>query len=114
MPTSEKVAALKDLFNKANQGHVFSFFDSLPEAEQESLYKDLVAIDPVYCNNIFKKATSGDPNADTSLSPLPEAAFDSTMDALPAKIKAWYDAGMKLIAQGKVGVILMAGGQGTR
>ncbi|KAJ5300511.1 uncharacterized protein N7443_005513 [Penicillium atrosanguineum] len=46
--------------------------------------------------------------------PLPESATASILDSDPADIKRWYDAGLKQVAENKVAVVLMAGGQGTR
>ena len=36
------------------------------------------------------------------------------LDASPAQIEEWRQVGLKAIANGEVGVLLMAGGQGTR
>ncbi|CAO3595753.1 unnamed protein product [Absidia cylindrospora] len=46
--------------------------------------------------------------------PLSEQVFDSVLKASPSSLKHWETLGLTLIAQGKVAVVLMAGGQGTR
>ena len=46
--------------------------------------------------------------------PLPKSLIDSTINAHPSKISKWRVTGLDLISKGKVGVILLAGGQGTR
>jgi UDP-N-acetylglucosamine/UDP-N-acetylgalactosamine diphosphorylase len=58
------------------------------------------------------KAT--DEGKDSGLTPLPESATASILDSNATDINKWYESGLDLIAENKVGVILMAGGQGTR
>ncbi|KAI8904842.1 nucleotide-diphospho-sugar transferase, partial [Gorgonomyces haynaldii] len=105
--------ALEQKYQQAGQGQVFQFKDSLSQTEKEQLQKTLSSIDIDRCNRIFKTATTAPPNSNASVSPLPDAAFDSTISN-PEKVKHWREIGLKLIAQNKVGVILLAGGQGTR
>jgi UDP-N-acetylglucosamine/UDP-N-acetylgalactosamine diphosphorylase len=53
-------------------------------------------------------------NQSVLLAPLPEECFDSILEASSDKVNEWQSIGLKQIAQNKVGVILLAGGQGTR
>ena len=108
------ISALKDKYTKAGQGHVFQFYDGLADEQKKHLVEQLQRTDPEFCNQIFKTATAPLANQDTSLAPLPEASFDSTMTASPEKLKAWHAAGMKAIADSHAAVLLLAGGQGTR
>ncbi|RKO99844.1 hypothetical protein CXG81DRAFT_27412 [Caulochytrium protostelioides] len=107
---------LKPLYEAAGQGHVFTFWDSLAQNERTQLISALQDIDPARVNAIFKKATA--PNAGASASgavePVPPESVQSTLKAPAASIQAWRQAGMKAIAEGKLAVILLAGGQGTR
>jgi UDP-N-acetylglucosamine/UDP-N-acetylgalactosamine diphosphorylase len=48
------------------------------------------------------------------MEPLPDSAMASILDSRNDEIQKWYESGLELIAENKVGVILMAGGQGTR
>lgn len=113
--TPEKVAALKARFEAAGQSHVFAFWEQLSEAEKTGLYSQLSSIDPKYCNDIFAKATGAGTDGDTALAPLPESVVASVVGAGDGEqAKSWHAQGMALIAKGQVGVILMAGGQGTR
>lgn len=115
---SSRLANLQAKYDKAGQGHVFTFYDSLSSTEQETLVRHLETIDVERVNRIFKTSTtvtvpSGD-KTEGILAPLPDSAFDSLLKADSAKSAAWEEAGLKLLAQNKVGVILLAGGQGTR
>ncbi|KAI8591038.1 nucleotide-diphospho-sugar transferase [Geranomyces variabilis] len=107
---------LRKTFTAAGQGHVFQFWDILSAAEREELVANLSRIDVDRINRIYRKAMDTPPKASTAkLAPLPEAAFASTLlESNAAKVKAWEEKGLRLIAENKVGVILLAGGQGTR
>ncbi|KAK3823094.1 MAG: nucleotide-diphospho-sugar transferase [Benniella sp.] len=105
-------------YQAAGQGHLLTFYDDLPEDKQESLLKQLHALDVERANRIHRKATTCPSpllnNQSVLLGPLPEECFDSTLEASPEKIEQWQNEGLKQISKNKVGVILLAGGQGTR
>ncbi|KAJ3080331.1 UDP-N-acetylglucosamine pyrophosphorylase [Quaeritorhiza haematococci] len=112
---------LKDEFEKGGQGHVFKFYDSLTQDQKDSLLASLRGINVTRVNSIFNKAVSSVPTtgsdgaaAPADVKPLPAESFDSVISADKAKVAKWRETGLKLIAENKVAVILLAGGQGTR
>ncbi|KAI9334408.1 nucleotide-diphospho-sugar transferase [Obelidium mucronatum] len=108
-------ATLRQLFTDAGQGHVFQYFETLTVEEKAKLLAQLNDIDVDRCNRIFAKATTAGPHDHDAFDPLPDSSFCSTLDAdKAADVEQWRKDGVKLIAQGKVAVILLAGGQGTR
>ncbi|ORY53534.1 nucleotide-diphospho-sugar transferase [Rhizoclosmatium globosum] len=105
---------LRATFTNAGQGHVFQYFDTLSSEGKASLLAQLADIDVDRCNRIFAKATSPQ-TCSNSIEPLPADSFSSTINPSEVdSIKDWRATGLKLIAEGKVAVILLAGGQGTR
>ncbi|KAJ9152060.1 UDP-N-acetylglucosamine pyrophosphorylase [Pleurostoma richardsiae] len=117
LPSSEEVAALKEKYTQAGQGQVFTFYDSLSSADQAQLFHQLSGFDPVRINELADKAlhpAPTDEKKEATLEPLPESASASIMDSDPADLDGWYRQGLALVAQNKVAVVLMAGGQGTR
>ncbi|KAF9270661.1 nucleotide-diphospho-sugar transferase [Marasmius fiardii PR-910] len=110
--------SLKSRYEKAGQGHLLTFWPQLNKNEQKALADQLDALDIERVNRIYEKAVSSekeakDPNkVAVSIEPLPEGASESVMNA--AKAKEWRQIGLEAIARGEVGVLLMAGGQGTR
>ncbi|KAJ3319911.1 UDP-N-acetylglucosamine pyrophosphorylase [Boothiomyces sp. JEL0866] len=103
---------VKQKLSEHGQGHLLDFYDSLDTEKKQALINNVKDLNLARINQIFKTATSAKPTS-KNVSPLPKDAFDSTLyDA--QKTKSWYDKGLSLIAQNKVAVILLAGGQGTR
>ncbi|KAG9314107.1 nucleotide-diphospho-sugar transferase [Chiua virens] len=109
----------RNRYQAAGQGHLFTFWSKLTDAEQEALTRQLDGIDVERVNRVYNKATSSesktaDPGSVAdSIEPLPAGASES-VSADPAKATEWKQIGLRAIANGQVGVLLMAGGQGTR
>ncbi|KAJ6502682.1 nucleotide-diphospho-sugar transferase [Mycena vulgaris] len=104
-------------YEAAGQAHLLKFWDILSTSEQKSLADQLDALDIERVNRIFKKAVSAEaeaaaPGTHDPIEPLPKDASDSVKS--DGKEKEWRAIGLEAIANGTVGVLLMAGGQGTR
>lgn len=117
-PSDEELKELREKYAKADQEHVFAFYDELSTTEKGSLYERLSTIDPEYINQITHSALnptrSSDEEGKANLEPLPESATASILDSKQEEIESWYSLGLDLVAKGQVAVVLMAGGQGTR
>ena len=120
-PDDEEVKQLQEKYKAAGQSQVFKFWDELNNGEKAALFGQLQRMDPEHVNEITKRALnpneseaekgkSGDPK----LEPLPDSATSSVMDSKDDDLRTWYDKGLELVAENKVAVVLMAGGQGTR
>jgi UDP-N-acetylglucosamine/UDP-N-acetylgalactosamine diphosphorylase len=107
--------SLKRRYTKAGQGHLLTFWDQLSQEQQRELYDQLREMDIERVNQIFKKTMLASENkSEIQVAPLPDDVFDTVQAASPETIKRWNDTGLQLISEGKIAVILMAGGQGTR
>ena len=124
-PSEEEVKQLQEKYKAAGQEQVFQFWDELNNGEKAALYGQLQGMDPEHVNEITTRATkpSGSEGseaenkggeAEAKLEPLPDSATSSVMDSKDDDLRAWYDRGLELVAENKVAVVLMAGGQGTR
>jgi UDP-N-acetylglucosamine/UDP-N-acetylgalactosamine diphosphorylase len=112
----ESIDDLRRRYEAAGQGHLFTFWAKLSEEEQESLATQLETIDIQRVNRIYNNAISSESRSagrQDPIDPLPQEASDSAVGA-PEKEKEWRSVGLSAIARGEVGVLLMAGGQGTR
>jgi UDP-N-acetylglucosamine/UDP-N-acetylgalactosamine diphosphorylase len=116
-PTEEELKKLKEKYTEAKQDHVFQYWDELADPEKAELFQQLQDIDPEHVNEISEKALNPpkeDEDKKAEVEPLPEDATASILNASAEDIAAWNEDGLKLIGDNKVGVVLMAGGQGTR
>ena len=115
-PDQEELKALRQKYEHAEQEHVFTFYDDLDTEGKASLFEQLSGFDPNRMNVLADKALHPPKASDQtpSINPLPESATASLLDSADEEKEKWYKKGLDLIAQNKVAVVLMAGGQGTR
>ncbi|KAF9310900.1 UDP-N-acetylglucosamine pyrophosphorylase [Podila horticola] len=116
MPEISRFETLRLRYNFAGQGHVFTFWDQLSPSDQETLLDQLESLDPAALNTIYKQATTASKNTAiiSDLSPLGKDQVQSALTATPGQKQEWNTLGLDAIAENKVAVILLAGGQGTR
>lgn len=116
--TESDITTLRANFEAAGQGHVLNFWETLTSEQQHVFYNQLVDLDVTRVNDIYETAVKGAAataaSQGTFAEPLPTDVTDSVLTAGASKVEEWTTLGLKLIAEGKVAVILMAGGQGTR
>ena len=117
-PGTDQVKELRQKYEKAGQEQVFAFYDSLDSSGKAQLYEQLSDFDPDHINELANKVLHPQQDEATtrapSIEPLPASATSSVLDSKEDDLKQWYEQGLDLIAENKVGVVLMAGGQGTR
>ncbi|CAG8542295.1 9091_t:CDS:2 [Acaulospora colombiana] len=114
MPTQAELESLKQRYAAAGQEHLFTFYEELEPEQQAALFNQLEKLDIERVNNIFKTSINASTNQQQNLESLPDDVFDTVLEGDEGKIEGWRNKGLSAIAQNKVGVILMAGGQGTR
>lgn len=117
-PSESDLKELREKYEKADQDHVFAFYDELDVEGKASLFEQLQTFDPDHINVLADKAInppkSSEDKQEPSIEPLPESATASLLDSKSEDTEKWYNTGLGLIANNKVAVVLMAGGQGTR
>ena len=102
----------KEILERDGQGHVLKFWDRLSPAQRAGLLEQIGSIDTETVARIraMLKAEGGKEAATAagSLTPAPVVSLDEAGQAVARA------AGEQALRDGKVGVILVAGGQGTR
>lgn len=114
------LAKLQEKYEAAGQSQVFNFLSQLNATQKENLVQQLAGIDIERVNRVYTRAIEAekafnDPNVqEGAIEPLPAESCDSTVGSSGSKVAAWREAGLDAISKGQVGLLLMAGGQGTR
>jgi UDP-N-acetylglucosamine/UDP-N-acetylgalactosamine diphosphorylase len=112
MPQSVK--EIKTKLEKYEQEHLFAFWEQLEHAEKKSLIAQIEMIDfaliEQFKNLVTKEHLAYDPE---ELAPAPFFPLDRTPEQQD-KAKKARDKGCALLKEGKIGAIMVAGGQGSR
>ena len=97
------------ILKKYGQEHLLNHFDTLDEDKKEELLKQIESIDFEMVNSLYKNADK----IDTSGDEISHMEYSDKFK-LNGKYKDYEDIGRKTIKEGKLAVVTMAGGQGTR
>ncbi|XP_063234175.1 UDP-N-acetylhexosamine pyrophosphorylase [Bacillus rossius redtenbacheri] len=100
------------------QEHLVRFWGELSEAEREQLCADVRAVDVAEVVEYFRRtqetSRTDQQKLDDRMKPIPPHIHGSAVRSGPREIAAYEAEGLLQVSRGKVGVLLMAGGQGTR
>jgi len=112
------ITSLRQELAKYNQEHLLQFWDTLTAREQEKLYQDLSMLNIEEVTKFFAN-TKGDSSQqecklDDRLQPVPQDVYGAVVRTDNEKLQYYRDLALEQMSQGKVGVLLLAGGQGTR
>ncbi|CAL8106761.1 unnamed protein product [Calicophoron daubneyi] len=117
MSTESRVPALLGLAKKYGQEHIFKFWDELNSSQQDTLEKCLKDFDFQSIPRLFKTPSKIPRNLEDRLKP-PERDICGSLAELRLKnsalLEKYVQTGLKAVHEGKVAVLLLAGGQGTR
>ncbi|GME77570.1 unnamed protein product [Ambrosiozyma monospora] len=108
---------IKEAYIQAGQGHLFKYWDELSEEEQSSFLDQLSKLSnpSKFLSDVSQAIQfSANNSASRKLSPLPASSYTSNLDVDSKTLHQWTEFGYEQLKQNKVGIILMAGGQGTR
>lgn len=107
------IAEVRQLLEQNGQAHVLRFWDRLDDAARKTLLDQIRLIDFPLMNRLIREWVLSSPPPETfmRIEPVPTipVADGSRSDAREA-----WDAGEAALAAGRVGLLLVAGGQGTR
>ena len=106
----------KELYKKVadfGQEHIFRFWDKLTEKEQNHLLNQLQKIDFELMTNLAQKWIFSSPATEVFQQIVPIPVIPLRGVEHPTEQEA-YQYGEEMLRKGKVGIFLVAGGQGTR
>ncbi len=111
---SERESKARSLLQAQQQEHVFKFFDSLSNEEQDSLLTQVESIDFELLDKLSKKIqTETSDQESLTLEPAPIITLPNDEKSLDQH-EAARKHGEELIRSGKVAAFVVAGGQGSR
>lgn len=109
---------LKTKLEKYNQEQLLIFWNELNDDERKLLCDDIDELNLEEVNLFFERATASleenDAKLDDRLKPVPESQYMSISRTDKTLLRQYEEKGLQQIAESRVGVLLMAGGQGTR
>ncbi|XP_056875444.1 UDP-N-acetylhexosamine pyrophosphorylase-like protein 1 [Takifugu flavidus] len=104
--------------DRAGQAHVLQFWPELCEQDRERFLQELSVLHleglEEHCSAAAKAADSPSSSLDQHIEPFPPQSIGSMTRSDPECLREWEKLGMLKISQNQVGVLLLAGGQGTR
>eukprot|EP00092_Neocalanus_flemingeri_P002057 GFUD01002196.1.p1 GENE.GFUD01002196.1~~GFUD01002196.1.p1 ORF type:complete len:491 (+),score=139.43 GFUD01002196.1:105-1577(+) len=112
-----KMEAMKESLARHGQEHVLTWWEELDNAGKEQLVKDLSDVDLEEMTDMYQKTCGDDvgPGRDmSSMEPVDPSLCESIVSSSPAQLSLYRDAALLAAGAGQVGVLLLAGGQGTR
>lgn len=111
------LADLQKRLADCGQSHVLRFWDQLDDDERDSFLKQLQTINFENSIKLFHKAMKSIgtiQRLDERMKPIPETQFESEESCDAETLKRYRDIGLREIGEGRVAVLLLAGGQGSR
>lgn len=109
---------LKNVLTKYKQQHLLRFWEKLSQEQKQDLLRDLrdINVEEVcsYFDRAVKTLEESQEKLDDRMKPIPSEASGSVLKGTKEELEAYRHEGFRLISEGKVGVLLLAGGQGTR
>jgi len=108
---------MQHLLAEAHQSHLIQFWGELKDEDKSHLITDLSDIDFHQVNQNFSKTQESQSRGkclDASMEPIPPESFGSALRCDGETLEMYEEVGLRAVAKGQVGVILLAGGQGTR
>lgn len=108
----------KTLLTSCNQQHLLKYWDELNDEEKDILLNDIKHLNVPEACEYFKSANlyskQAQAQSDSSIQPVPQHVYGSHQASSSEKLQSYRKIGLEEISKGHIGVILLAGGQGTR
>ncbi|XVF00478.1 hypothetical protein REPUB_Repub04eG0004400 [Reevesia pubescens] len=112
-PTSPPQALLERL-KDYGQEDVFALWDELSPDERHLLVNDIQSLDLSRIDRIIRCSLRSQGLPVAAIEPVPESWLSSVEERTMEERERWWKMGLKSISEGKLAVLLLSGGQGTR
>lgn len=107
----DKLSQVKDILQKYHQEHLIQFYDELTPEQRKFLLKQILTTDFEEIANLYEMSKFNVLDTTEEIEPLPYVVKASLLED---EIQQFSHIGENVISSGKMGVITLAGGQGSR
>ncbi|OCT66956.1 UDP-N-acetylhexosamine pyrophosphorylase-like protein 1 [Xenopus laevis] len=121
MEPTGSVESRRQRAEDSGQWQLFRFWDELSPVEKEALLDQLEMLEPrelkehcLRAQEAYVRDISAPQRLDDTMQPVPSLLLGSVRHSSTGELDSWERQGFHQIAQNKVAVLLLAGGQGTR
>jgi len=112
------IVKLRSVLSAHGQEHLLQFWDQLNTDQQQQLYDELTDLDLEEVLQYFKRTVaemnSAGEKLDDKMQPLTESQCGGIASSTDRDLEQYESLSLEQISQGNVGILLLAGGQGTR
>lgn len=106
-----KLEEVKEILNKYNQEHLIQFYNELTDSQKSNLLNQILSVNFEQILYLYEKSKFDVLDATEEMEPISYMVKDNLSNS---KEKSFLNLGNKALKSGKVGVITLAGGQGSR
>lgn len=106
--------ALLERLKDYGQEDAFAFWDELSSEERDLLVRDIESLDIPRIDRIIRCSIRSQGLPTAAIEPVPEGSVSTLEERTPEERERWCKMGLKAISDGKLAVLLLSGGQGTR
>lgn len=107
----EKILMAKERLEKYGQGHLLNFYNQLSEEQKSKILDEILTMDFKQMQELYESTKTKPSFENVKLEPIPHITKEELKEE---DLKKYTDIGEKVIKEGKLAVVTMAGGQGTR
>ncbi len=104
----EKLKKVKEILSKENQEHLLANFDALDENQKEVLLDQIMQIDFKQMRNLYENVGKNVDSGNVKIEAIPYVEKEKIEG------QELFNKGSETVKNGKLAVVTMAGGQGTR
>lgn len=106
--------ALLERLKDYGQEDAFALWDELSADERSFLVKDIESLDLPRIDRIIRCSLQSHSLPAAAIEPVPESSVSTVEERTLEERERWWKMGLKAISDGKLAVLLLSGGQGTR
>ena len=113
--SDQRYSSLAASLEKVGQAHVLQWWPELDNTQKEQLARELEELDLTEMEEMYRRSCLEASDRDmSSMEPVEASLCQSVLTSSPETLQSYTRTALTEAAAGRVGVLLLAGGQGTR